>query len=218
MLGFIAGHLSAPPAEAARPQAQAALITQHSYQLDRLVERQSMAYLLSFDPMLDGNPNPPCSDLSDYPPSPTGLVPVVNPLCAQGYLMDVDDHARWSGSGDLNAGESITITQPIVLDGELHLLLGYHDTRNATLVMSIPEIGWSAAVPQGGVGCWLTPEYDYETLPEIPGSNGGNGIAAHVVWMLTATKKVRGAAIDARVLNTVAGNMALCPQPVTRIG
>lgn len=192
-------------------------VIQHSRQLDTLIENQSIAYLNDM-----GNvylPGPPCADLYSYEVSPSGLHPVVNPLCAQGYLEDVDDHVRYSGSGALAAGEAIVIEQPIVIDGvSPHLIVATSSTRNTVLTVAIDGLGFSATVPRGEIGCWLAPWLDPETLPEIAGSNGGRGIVTTVRWTLTATRRARDAFLDARVLNTVAGNMALCPQPVAFIG
>lgn len=195
----------------------ATVVVRNSQQLDTLIENQSQAYLNDM-----GNvylPGEPCADLYSYKVSPSGLTPVVNPLCAQGYLWDVDDHVRYSGSGDLAAGASIVIEQPIVIDGvSPHLILATYSTRNTTLTVTIDALGFSATVPQSGTGCWLTPWLDPATLPEIAGSNGGHGMVTTVRWTLTADKRVRNAYLDARVLNTVAGNIALCPQAIPYIG
>ena len=188
----------AAAAIAARPNT-AATVFNSLRTIDALIEQQSDAFLDAW--RAAGNsgvaPNYACT-----PPGTSfgGLYPVCN-TAGPGYLWDVDDNSDWAGTADLLAGESIVMTQPLVLDSQTHLLYVKGGSRSGAVAvtMSIPEIGWSVVVPADTVVCYLTPSYNDATLPEIAGSNGGHGIRGTVTWTLTATKRAKAAGLSGKV-------------------
>ena len=185
--------------EAARPVTDA-VVTNSFITIDALIEQQSQAWIDAW--RAAGNdgvaPNPGCGGTIE---AIDGILPVLNSLCTSGFMWDVDDNADWAGFGDLLAGESIVIRQPLVLDNQTHLLYTRGGSRNGEVVitMAIPEIGWSVTVPTDTTACYLTPSYTPSTLPEIVGSNGGHGVLGTVTWTLTATKRTKAAGLYGKV-------------------